>query len=473
MSTTPAKNRAPFTLGEIAHLTGGALRGDADRRAVGVCTDTRALWEGAAFVALRGENFDAHDFLPRAADRAAVAVVARDYEAPAGLDLPLVRVDDPLRALGALARAHRDRFEIPVGAITGSNGKTTTKELAASVFQAAFGETLRTEGNLNNEIGLPLTLLGLEARHRAACVELGMNHAGEIARLTAIARPRAGLVTCAQAVHLEGLGSVEAVARAKGELYHGLPADGVAVVNADDPRMSAEAASAGRPTLRFGGAREDLDLGVSAGPILSMDKEGMRVVFRLGGGAAREVRLRLVGVHNVQNACAAMALGLALGADEEAILRGIEAARGAPRRLELRPAAGGFTVLDDCYNANPASAIAALRTARGLAGPGRLVAVLGDLLELGAQEVAGHEEVGRAAAQAEASVLVAFGPRSGAMARAARAGGVPADAILETEAPDEALAFLRTQVEAGDLVLFKASRGMRLERIADPLVEGA
>src|SRR5690606_41639138 len=193
----------------------------------------RSLGARAALVPRRGDNLYAHDILPRAAGRAAVAIVRRGYEPPAGLELPLVRVEDPLVALGALARAHRERFSIPIGAITGSNGKTTTKELAASVFEAAFGRTLHTEGNLNNEIGLPLTLLRLDEGHRAACVEMGMNHPGEIARLTAIARPRAGLVTCAQAVHLEGLGSVEAVARAKGELYAGLEEDAVAVVNAD------------------------------------------------------------------------------------------------------------------------------------------------------------------------------------------------------------------------------------------------
>lgn len=468
MSTTPRQNRAPFTLGEIAHFTGGELRGDPARRAVGVCTDTRALWEGAAFVALRGENFDAHDFLPQAAGKAVVAVVAKDYEPPAGLDLPLVRVEDPLRALGALARAHRERFQIPVGAITGSNGKTTTKELAASVLEAAFGETLKTEGNLNNEIGLPLTLLGLEPHHRAACVEMGMNHPGEIARLTAIARPRAGLVTCAQAVHLEGLGSVEAVARAKGELYFGLAEDGVAVVNAEDPRMMAEAARAGRPTFRFGreGAEVELDRVLASGP------KGIEFEVRIRGGVPRRVRLRLVGLHNVQNACGAMALGLALGADEEAVVRGIEAARGAPRRLQLREAPGGITVLDDSYNANPASAVAALAAARGLA-PRRLVAVLGDLLELGAFEREGHEEVGRAAAAEGAELLVAFGPRASGIARAAREGGLAAADILETEDVGEALAWLRPRLREGDLVLFKASRGMRLERIADPLVEGA
>ncbi len=469
MSAVPPPNRAAFTLGEIAALTGGYARGPAELRCEGVHTDTRTLPTGAAFVALRGAHFDAHDFLPSAAGRAALAIVRRGYEPPAGLDLPLVWVEEPLAALGALARAHRARFSIPLGAITGSNGKTTTKELAASVFEAAFGKTLKTEGNFNNEVGLPLTLLRLDESHRAACIEMGMNHPGEIARLTAIARPRAGVVTCAQAVHLEGLGSVEAVARAKGELYAGLDEDAVAVVNADDPHMVAEAERAGRRQIRFGGEGAE----VALHRIVSHDRDGLLFEVRFFGGAPRPVRLRLVGRHNAHNACAAMALGLALGADEDAVVRGIETARGAPRRLQLRPAPGGFVVLDDVYNANPASTVAALRTAHELQGAGRVVAVLGDLLELGAHEIAGHEEVGRAAAAVGVAHLVAFGSRARTIARAARDGGVPAEAVLETEDPDEALRWLRARLGEGDLVLCKASRGMRLERIADPLVEGA
>src|SRR5690606_7559408 len=204
----------------------------------GVSTDSRSVAAQNLFVALVGERFDGHRFVAAAAEKgAAAAVVARGAELPplpAGFGV--VEVDDTLAALGALARTHRRRFpRLKVAAVTGSNGKTTTKELAAAAFAAAFGETLATEGNLNNEIGVPLTLLRLGARHAAAVVEMGMNHPGEIARLAAIAEPDAGLVTCAQPVHLEGLGSVEAVARAKGELYRGLPAGGIAVANLDDP----------------------------------------------------------------------------------------------------------------------------------------------------------------------------------------------------------------------------------------------
>lgn len=472
MSTTPSANRAPFQWGQVAEITGGRLaRGAADGGAQGVGTDTRALWPGALFVALRGESFDGHRFVAQAAARqAAGAVVERGYEAPA--DLPagfaLVEVDDTLAALGALARAHRRRFPaLRVGAITGSNGKTTTKELAAAVLEAAFGATLKTEGNLNNEIGLPLTLLRLDDGHQAACVELGMNHAGEIARLTAIAQPTAGVVTCVQPVHLEGLGSVEAVARAKGELYAGLGPDAVAVANRDDLLALAEARASGRRLLTFGGPGAD----VALERVLSHDRRGLAFEARIRGGAPRRVQLPLVGLHNVGNALGALALGLALGADEEAALAGLQRAKGFARRLELKEAPGGFTVLDDCYNGNPASAVAALRTARELAGDGRVVAVLGDLRELGAEERAGHEQVGRAAAEAGVEALVAFGACADFIAGAARAGGVDSESIYATDDPEAALSWLRPRLRAGDLVVVKASRGTRLERIADPLVE--
>lgn len=470
MSTRPGQNRAPFSLGEVATITGGAIAaGKGDLRTEGVSTDSRTLLPASLFVALTGESFDGARFVGAAAAAGAgAAVVPRGFSPsqPLPEGFGLVEVDDPLRALGALARTHRDRFrELRVGAVTGSNGKTTTKELAASILEAAFGRTLKTEGNLNNEVGLPLTLLQLDEGHRAACVELGMSHFGEIARLTATARPGAGLVTCAQGVHLEGLGSVEGVARAKGELFHGLGPEGVAVANADDPLTFAQAEGAGRRILSFGRAGADVTLR----RILSHDRSGLRFEVRLAG-EDHAVRIPLVGLHNAMNACAAMALGLALGAAPSAILEGIGEARGFSRRLELKEAPGGITVLDDCYNGNPDSAEAALRTARELAGAGRVLAVLGDLRELGDREKEGHERVGAVAAEVGVDSLVAFGPRSASTAGAARRGGVPS--ILETEDPEEALRWLRASVREGDLVLFKASRGTRLERIADPLVEG-
>ncbi len=470
----PPTNHAIFCLADVRAATGGAIRTGAQLLPLGgVVTDSRAASEGNLFVALEGESFDGHAFVSTAAAAGATAAVVRRGfapEQPLPPDFGLVEVDDPLAALGALARVHRRRFpSLRLGAITGSNGKTTTKELAHAACSAAFGHTLKTEGNLNNEIGLPLTLLGLDPSHRAAVVELGMNHAGEIARLTSVSEPTAGLVTCAQGVHLEGLGSVEAVAKAKGELFHGLPRGAVAVANLDDPLTLSEARASGRQLLTFG-AGEGADVRLLR--IASHDRRGLAFEVSIQGGAPAFVRIPLVGLHNAQNACAALALGVALGGAPERLLEGLTSAKAFPRRLELKAAPHGVVVLDDCYNGNPASAVAALRTARELAGGGRLVAVLGDLRELGRFEASGHREVGEAAAVARVDGLIAFGSRSLHTASEAAARGVAADSILSTEDPQEALAWLRRTLRQGDLVLFKASRGTRLERIVDPLVSG-
>ena len=467
-------SQAPFCLADIRAATGGELRQGAQLLPIdGVSTDSRRPAPGSLFVALRGENFDGHDFVAAAAKAgAAAAIVKRGFtsseEIPEGFGL--VEVDDPLVALGAVARTHRRRLPaLKLGAVTGSNGKTNTKELAHLALEAAFGKTLKTEGNLNNEIGLPLTLLNLDPSHRAAVVELGMNHAGEIARLTAIAEPSAGLVTCAQGVHLEGLGSVENVARAKGELFHGLPAGATAVANVDDPLTLAEARASGRKLLTFG-AGEDADVRLVR--IASHDLRGLAFEVSIDRESPAYLRLPLVGIHNAHNACAALALGIALGGDRRLLLDGLIRAKAFSRRLELKDAPGGLKVLDDCYNGNPASAVAAISTARTLAGDGRLLAVLGDLRELGRFEEEGHREVGEAAARAGVAGLVAFGPLSRAIAQAARDGGVGEEKILETDDPAEALAWIRNHQREGDLVVFKASRGTRLERIVDPLVGG-
>lgn len=475
MSHAPsAGNHAIFILADVVAACDGALaRGGKLAPITGVTTDSRAIGKGNLFVALSGDRFDGHAFVAQvAAAGAAGAVVRRGFVPPAELPagFGLVEVDDPLRALGALAKTHRRRFpNLPLVAVTGSNGKTTTKELAAAAMTGAFGVTLRTEGNLNNEIGLPLTLLRLDGSHQAAVVELGMNHAGEIDRLTRFAEPKAGLVTCAQPVHLEGLGSVEAVAKAKGELFFALPRGAIAVPNLDDALVAAEAKASGRALFGYGVAA---DAAVRLTRIVSHDRHGLSLEVSVRGGEPAFLRVPLVGRHNALNACGALALTLAAGGALDAALSGLSQAQGFPRRLQLRPARDGFTVLDDCYNANPPSMIAAVRTLRELAGAAPAIAVLGDMRELGAYEEAGHREAGAAAAAAELHALVAFGPRARALADAARAAGLPEGRVLTTEDPAEALAFVRARASKEALVLVKASRGTQLERVADPLVEG-
>jgi UDP-N-acetylmuramoyl-tripeptide--D-alanyl-D-alanine ligase len=428
-----------------------------------VCTDSRQLSKHCLFVALKGERFDAHDFLPQAVKDGAAGVVVLEGRAGAleGLDVAVYEVKDTLHALGRLARFHRDRFTLPIAAVTGSNGKTTTKELIASILSTR-GPTLKTQGNLNNEIGVPLTVFGLGPEHKAAVIEMGMNHLGEIARLTDIARPDAGLITIVQPAHLEGVGSIEGVAQAKGELFHGLSKTATAVVNLDDARVAGQAASVGAKTLTWGRAEgADVRL-VSVAP---RGRDGLSLVVRYRG-KDYPTALHLVGDHNAMNATGAFATGLALGYSPEECVRGLEAAQAHARRLQIVDAPHGVTVVDDCYNANPASMTAALRTVQELASGGRAVAVLGDMLELGSAETREHAQMGVTASD-HVALLALFGPRmKHAHAQAAKTLGERARHFEDVAA---LVAWLQPQLRANDFVLVKGSRGMRLERVVEAL----
>ncbi len=459
-----------FTSGELASATGGRWIGTAPAAVRGVSTDTRAIPAGSAFVALRGERFDGHDFLAEALRAgAACALVAHDRAGAAAEGapgLPLLAVADTLAALGAIARLHRLRFPIPVVGVTGSNGKTTTREMIAAIL-ATRGPVLKTEGNLNNEVGVPLTLLRLSPEHTAAVIEMGMNHRGEIGRLTAIAEPRVGVVTNACAAHLEGLGTVDGVADAKGELYKGLPADGIVVANADDPRMLHRARKSGRRVLTFSGGK-DREADVVVLDVLSQDPDGMRFLLGLGTKEV-EVRLPLVGEHNAVNAAAAAAAALSLGCTDREIVRGLLEVRTVGRRLRIERLPSGVLLVDDCYNANPASMKAALLTLRQLAGQGRALAALGDMLELGATEGDLHRELGRDAAAAGLAALAAFGPRARLTRDAAVLAGLAPPDAFHTEDPQALAAFLRERLRPGDVLLVKGSRGMKLERLVEAL----
>jgi len=454
---------ATFTPDELAAATGGRWTGAAPAQLSGVSTDTRSLPAGALFVALRGERFDAHDFLSEAAARGAAAAVVSEARGNDPAPLPRLVVKDTLSALGAVARLHRQRFSPPVVGVTGSNGKTTTREMLAAIL-ARRGPVLRSEGNLNNEVGVPLTLLGLSAEHRHAVIEMGMNHPGEIARLAAIALPQVGVVTLAAPAHLAGLGSVEAVADAKAELYQGLPPGGVAVANADDPRMLERAEASGRRLITFSAGPERRgDVAVLE---VSQGQEGLRFLLSIGNRALPVHVPALVGAHNAANAAAAAAAAVALGVPDREVAEGLSQVRPVGRRLRLETLPSGLALLDDCYNANPASMRAALDTLRALAGGRRPAAVLGDMLELGDAERPAHRALGEEAARSGVQVLATFGPRSRDAALAARASGLPA---FHTEDPDELAAWARAELRPGDLLLVKGSRGMRLERLVEAL----
>jgi len=460
-----------FTAEELAAATGGRWIGVPPPVVEGVCTDTRQPSPGACFVALKGERFDAHDFLAdaaRAGSACAVVAEARAAALAGKAGLPLLAVPDTLAALGALARFHRRRFHVPLVAVTGSNGKTTTREMIAGIL-ATRGPVLKSEGNLNNEVGVPLTLLRLAPEHGAAVVEMGMSHPGEIGRLAAIAEPQVGVVTNAFPAHLAGLGTVDAVADAKAELYRGLPAGGIAVANADDARMLERAQASGRRLITFAtgrGRRGD----VVVLEVLSHTAEGLSFLLGIGNREV-EVRVPLVGAHNAANAAAAAAAAVALGCSDREIVRGLAGVRPVGRRLRLERLPSGAFLVDDCYNANPASMSAALRTLADLAAAGgaRPAAVLGDMLELGPIEAEAHRALGEEAVRSGARLLAFFGPRSKGGLAAARAAGLPEGDGFHTEDMGALAAFVRERLRPGDVLLVKGSRGMRLERLVEAL----
>ncbi len=452
-----------FSDDQVIQATGGRrVRLGARASYSDVSTDTRALTHGALFVALQGERFDAHDFLPDAVKRGAGGAVVRQGKPLPDVpqDFALFEVDDTLVALGALARYHRLRFTVPVGAVTGSNGKTTTKEMVAAIL-ATRGPALKTQGNLNNEVGVPLTLFGLAPQHVAAVVEMGMNHPGEISRLTHIAQPDAGLITAVQAAHLEGLGSLEGIAQAKGELFFGLKEGATAVVNLDDARVAAQAKASGAKALTYGRAA-NADVRLEQAHARGAEGWALTVAYE---GKRYEVPLRFLGAHNALNATGAFALALALGYRADECVAGLSGAHPHAHRLELTKAAQGYWVLDDCYNANPASMAAALETVAGLAKAqgGKAVAVVGDMLELGPSEADEHRALVERA-KAKAALSAFFGPRT------SKAAGAVPHAFPAQEDVDALIGWLKPQLAPNDVVLVKASRGMRLERVVDALL---
>lgn len=421
-------------------------------------TDTRRLKPGCLFVALKGARYDGHDFIPEATARGAAAVMT-DLLHPVPAS-PALIVDDTRLALGRLAAWHRTRMPVRLIAVTGSNGKTTVKEMIASILRAYAGDAavLATEGNLNNDIGVPLTLLKLSPEHRYGVIEMGMNHAGEIAYLTQLARPDVALVNNAQRAHLEGLGTLEAVARAKGEVYLGLSAAGVALVNGDDPHATLWLdMNRGRQVLRFG-LGPDNDVRAQG----HIDAEG--ICLNLFTPAGRiETRMAALGLHNVRNAAAAAAAAIALGVPGEAIAQGLAAYRGVKGRLQLCPCSLGARVIDDSYNANPDSVAAAIEVLAAM--PGRRLLVLGDMGELGANAAELHREVGRRAKAAGIDRLLALGALSIHAVQGFGPGAVHFERIKAlTAAVKDALAPEVT-------VLVKGSRFMQMERVVQSLVE--
>ncbi|MCD5327035.1 UDP-N-acetylmuramoyl-tripeptide--D-alanyl-D-alanine ligase [Chromobacterium piscinae] len=446
-----------MTLSQAARFAQGRLIGT-DGEVLRVITDSRQAQPGDLFVALKGERFDAHDFVAEVTSKGAAALVRDGFEL-AGASL-IQAGEDTRLALGRLAAGWRETQPAVRIGVTGSNGKTTVKEMLAAILRAHAGvdAVLATAGNFNNDIGLPLTLLQLKPQHRYAVIEMGMNHHGELSYLTGLTRPQVALVNNAMRAHFGHFGSTEDVARAKAEIFEGLADGGVAVVNADDANLPLFRAAAGsHRQLSFGLAQADV--GASD---LALSALGSRFTLRSPAGRV-EINLPAPGEHNVRNALAAAAVALALDVPLSAIAAGLAVFGGAKGRLQIKQSPRGLTVIDDSYNANPDSMKAGIDVLAGLPGPHCFV--MGDIGELGEASPALHAEVGEHARLRGIEQLFALGEASRRAVAAFGAAGQGFDSI------DELLECLDSRLASGTAVLVKGSRFMRMERVVEHLMQ--
>ena len=436
---------------------GELLRGNPRAEADVVCTDSRALKPGALFVALRGEKFDGHHFVKQAIASGAAGVVVEEAPAEAGGDCAVIRVGDTLVALQQMAAGYRRTLTLKVINITGSNGKTSTKDYTAAVL-AERGAVTKTEGNLNNHIGLPLTILRASAKDEYGVFEIGMNHAGEIAPLARISRPDAGVITNVGVAHIEFLGSREAIAQEKGMLAEAVGAEGFVVLPVDDAFSEAIAARTHARVIRAG-----LEHGDVFASDVKADSDGSYFTAHARGGTAQG-QIAAPGEHMVRNAMLAVAVGLEYGVPLDACMEGLRRAKLTKGRLEKK-IARGICILDDSYNANPDSMVAALQTLGQM--PGRRIAVLGQMNELGAESESGHRRVGEAAAREKIDCVITVGSVAAGIAEAARERGVKH--VMASDTTAAAAAILRSMARNGDTVLIKGSRSVKMETIIEEL----
>lgn len=431
------------------------MSGSAQRRVPHICTDSRVLKPGDFFLALSGENFDGHCFLEQAVRvGAAGAIVSKPVSLPAGF--VLLQVNDTLEALQQIAARYRASLAIQIVGVTGSNGKTSTKDLTAAVLDQKFS-VLKTEGNFNNHVGLPLTLLRADKSHQVGVIELGMNHPGEIAPLARIAAPTIGIITNIGVAHIEHMGSRDAIALEKGMLAEALPAEGFLVQCVSDDYAMAIAKRSKATAVLAG-----FDAGDIQASGLREGLEGTCFTVRANGESA-EAFLPVPGRHMVQNALLAVATGMALGVSLEECMAALSAAKLTKGRLQQK-VIRGIHFVDDSYNANPDSMIAALHTLGRLPVGGRRIAVLGRMNELGAHAESGHRRVGQAAAQAKMDLVIGVGDGAKWITEEASQAGA---AVEHVESTEGAVALLRSQVKAGDIVLIKGSRSVRMEKVIE------
>ena len=461
-----------FLTDEVLKATGGMLlQGKENASFQSISTDSRTITEGELFIALRGPHFDGHQFAQEALKKKAGGVVIEEDKVRDvrwnGYKLKVVIVvKDTLRALGDLARERRRKYQTPVVGLTGSNGKTTTKDMISGCLETSF-PILKTEGNLNNLIGLPLTLLKLTERERVVVLEMGMNVPGEIRRLTEIAEPDVGLITNIEKVHLEGMGSLERIKEEKGELFRRMRKDGTILVNQDDPRVIEQASEFSGQKITFG-IEHPAD--VMAKEIRLRGAEGTSFTLVMEGEVT-EIALPLLGRHFVPNALSAIAVASLFGIDLEKAKKALEHFRPSPMRMETVRLKDGVMLINDTYNANPKSMELALEILSEMKGKGKAIAVLGDMLEMGDYSVEVHQRLGEKIGELSIDFLLALGEEAPVVIESAIRHGLDPKKAAIVEGHLEAVSILRQKIRSGDWILVKGSRRMGMEKIVEGLME--
>ena len=455
----------PQALGKVAEMAGGQLIGNqSERHVIRICTDSRGLKPGDLFVALKGENFDGHDFVSQAHAAGAVAAlvhrVPADYVPAAGFSL--IRVEDTLKGLQSLAANYREKLSVRVAAVTGSNGKTSTKEFMAAVLSQRF-VTHKTAGNLNNHIGVPLTLLSMDDSHEWAVVEMGMNHPGELGPLVGMARPDAGVITTIGWAHIEAFSSRNGIAEEKSQVIRHLAKDGLAVLNGDS-ELVRNIASSTAAKIVFAGSRRGSQYQIRP---VEFQAGHTRFIFTAAKEEV-EVCLPVPGWHMVQNAALALAFGIESGISSADAVRGLLTAELPKNRLHVARHSQGW-LMDDTYNASPDSMQAAFQTLCRIPGGGRSVALLGSMGELGKFSEELHRWTGRAAAEEGIGMVLCCGPMARELVEGARSGGLPEAMALDFKDQETLVDYYQKLKVAGDRVLVKGSRSQRMERVVQEL----
>jgi UDP-N-acetylmuramoyl-tripeptide--D-alanyl-D-alanine ligase len=462
-----------LTIEEVLKATGGKLlQGKGNAFFHGISTDSRTVGEGELFIALKGSRFDGHHYAIEALRKKAGGVLIEeekvgDIRWNGYRSRAVIAVKDTLSALGDIARDWRRKYNTPVVALTGSNGKTTTKEMIAACLETTF-PILKTKGNLNNLIGVPLTLLTLTEKERVVVLEMGMNVPGEVRRLAEVAEPDIGLITNIQMVHLEGMESLERLKGEKGELFRRMRRDGTILVNQDDPRVVDLARDYPGQKITFGIGHPSE---VMAKEIRLRGSEGTSFTLSLEE-EVMEIHLRLLGRHFVPNALSAVAIACLFGVEVKRVKEALENFQFFPMRMEVIPLKGGKTLINDTYNANPSSMELALETLVEAKGKGRAIAVLGDMLELGRFKEEAHQRIGQRVRELSIDFLLAMGEEAPIVVESAIRHGFPTEKARIVESHSEAISLLRQMIQNGDWILVKGSRRMAMEKIVEGLAEG-